>query len=72
LKTIGAVFNKPDYNTAIKGLLHGRQESYLHLREMSAEPQVVDLVKTKSRFEPKKVREKDVERLIHTYKNHLL
>lgn len=60
------------YNAAIKGLSHDRQESYRLVREMSAEPQDVDLVKPEARFEPTKVRENDVERSIPTYKNHLL
>lgn len=60
------------YKTAIKGLSHDRQESYRQVREMSAEPQDVDLVKPEARFEPTKVREGEVERSIPTYKNHLL
>jgi type III restriction enzyme len=60
------------YKTEIKGLSHDRQESYRQVREMSAEPQDVDLVKPEARFEPTKVRESEVERSIPTYKNHLL
>jgi type III restriction enzyme len=60
------------YNSAIKRLSHDRQESYRQVREMSAEPQDVDLVKPEARFEPTKVRENDVERTIPNYKNHLL
>jgi len=60
------------YKTEIKGLSHDRQESYRLVREMSAEPQDVDLVKPETRFEPTKVRESEVERSIPTYKNHLL
>lgn len=60
------------YKTAIKGLSHDRQESYRQVREMSAEPQDVDLVKPEARFEPTKIRENEVERPIPTYKHHLL
>lgn len=60
------------YNSAIKRLSHDRQESYRQVREMSAEPQDVDLVKPEARFELTKVRENDVERSLPTYKNHLL
>jgi type III restriction enzyme len=60
------------HKTAIKGLSHDRQESYRQVREMSAEPQDVDLVKPETRFEPTKVRENEVERPIPTYKHHLL
>ena len=60
------------YGAAIKGLSHDRQESYRQVREMSTEPQDVDLVKPEGRFEPTKVREKDGEAALPTYKNHLL
>jgi type III restriction enzyme len=60
------------YNMAIKGLSHDRQESYRQIREMSAEPQDVDLVKPEARFEPTKVRENTFETALPTYKNHLL
>jgi type III restriction enzyme len=40
------------YGAAIKRLSHDRQESYRLVREMSAEPQDVDLVKPEGRFEP--------------------
>ncbi|WP_341911107.1 DEAD/DEAH box helicase family protein [Polaromonas sp. YR568] len=60
------------YNGAIKGLSHDRQESYRQIREMSAEPQDVDLVKPESRFEPTKARENETETALPTYKNHLL
>jgi hypothetical protein len=60
------------YRAEIKGLSHDRQESYRQVREMSAEPQDVDLVKPESRFEPTKVRVNNVEAALPTYKNHLL
>lgn len=60
------------YNTAIKGLSHDRQESYRQIREMSTEPQDVDLVKPEATFVPTKAREKDTETALPTYKKHLL
>lgn len=60
------------YNSAIKGLSHDRQESYRQIREMSAEPQDVDLVRPEGRFEPTKAREQNVETSLPSYKNHLL
>ena len=60
------------YGAVIKGLSHDRQESYRQIREMSTEPQDVDLVKPETRFEPTKAREKDVETALPTYKSHLL
>jgi type III restriction enzyme len=60
------------YAAAIKRLSHDRQESYRQVREMSAEPQDVDLVKPEGRFEPTKARANDVETALPTYKNHLL
>lgn len=60
------------YNNIIKGLPHDRQESYRQIREMSAEPQDVDLVKPEARFEPTMAREGDSEAALPTYKKHLL
>lgn len=60
------------YSSAIKGLSHDRQESYRQIREMSTEPQDVDLVKPEARYEPTKVREKGNETDLPTYKQHLL
>ncbi|GGH55376.1 hypothetical protein GCM10010975_12870 [Comamonas phosphati] len=60
------------YNAAIKGLSHDRQESYRQIREMSAEPQDVDLVRPEGRFEMTKAREHDVETSLPSYKKHLL
>ena len=60
------------YSKTIKELSHDRQESYRQIREMSAEPQDVDLVKPDAKFEPTKARLNDVEMALPTYKNHLL
>jgi len=60
------------YAPVIKGLSHDRQESYRQIREMSTEPQDVDLVKPEARFEPTKAREKESETALPTYKSHLL
>lgn len=60
------------YSAAIKGLSHDRQESYRQIREMSAEPQDVDLVKPEGRFEPTKARQNGNETELPTYKSHLL
>ena len=60
------------YGPAIKRLSHDRQESYRQVREMSAEPQDVGLVKPAGRFEPTKSREGEVEIVLPTYKHHLL
>ena len=60
------------YTTIIKGLSHDRQESYRQIREMSAEPQDVDLVKPDAKFELTKVRVNDTETPLPTYKSHLL
>lgn len=60
------------YKTAIKSLSDDRQESYRQIREMSTDPQDVDLVKPEARFESTKVRENDVETLLPMYRNHLL
>lgn len=60
------------YSPAIKGLSHDRQESYRQIREMSTEPQDVDLIKPEAKFEPTKARINDVETPLQTYKSHLL
>ena len=60
------------YGTAIKDLSHDRQESYREVREMSSEPQDVDLVKPEWRFEPTTARVNDVETTLPIFKNHLL
>lgn len=60
------------YSAVIKSLSHDRQESYRQIREMSTEPQDVDLVKPEAKFEPTKARENDAETELPTYKSHLL
>ncbi len=60
------------YGVAIKRLSHDRQESYRLVREMSTDPQDVDLVKPEGRYEPTKVRLHDVEATLPTFKHHLL
>lgn len=60
------------YTPAIKSLSHDRQESYRQIKEMSTEPQDVDLVKPEAKFEPTKVRANDNETALPTYKSHLL
>jgi len=60
------------YSQIIKGLSHDRQESYRQIREMSTEPQDVDLVKPDTKYELTKARLNDVETTLPTYRNHLL
>ena len=60
------------YSAVIKGLSHDRQESYRQIREMSTEPQDIDLVKPEARLEPTTAREGDNETPLPTYKGHLL
>ena len=60
------------YSGVFKKLSHDRQESYRQIREMSTEPQDVDLVKPDAKYEPTKARLNDVETALPTYKSHLL
>jgi len=60
------------YGNEIKKLTDDRKDAYRQIIEMSAEPQDVDLVKPEAKFEPTKVREKNSETELPTYKNHLL
>ena len=60
------------YSHNIKELSHDRQESYRQIREMSSEPQDVDLVRPEAKYEPTKARLNDVETTLPTYKSHLL
>lgn len=60
------------YKAPIKKLSHDRQESYRQIKEMSAEPQDVDLVKPEGRFEPTKYLLNGIETALPTYQNHLL
>lgn len=61
-----------EHKVDIKNLSHDRQEAYRQIREMSNEPQDVDLVKPDARYEPTKVRENDIDSPLPTYSNHLL
>jgi hypothetical protein len=61
-----------EFRVAIKSLQHDRQEAYRQIREMSAEPQDVDLVKPGSKDEPTSIREHETVTPLPTYKNHLL
>ena len=60
------------YGNEIKKLTDDRKEAYRQIAEMSNEPQDVAMVKPEAKFEPTKVREKDNEIELPTYKNHLL
>jgi len=48
-----------EYRISIKGLSDERQEAYRLIREMSTEPQDIDLAKPKSWMEATSVRETD-------------
>lgn len=62
-----------EYRVAIKGLSDERQEVYRQIKEMSAEPQDIDLTKPKSWMEPTSVREADGREVpIPVRKHHLL
>lgn len=61
------------YRVAIKGLSDERQDMYRQIKEMSTEPQDIDLTKPKSWMEPTTVREADgKDTPIPTRKRHLL
>jgi hypothetical protein len=61
------------YRVAIKGLSDERQEAYRQIREMSADPEDIDLAKPKSWLEATSVREADgSETPLPGYKQHLL
>lgn len=61
-----------EFRVAIKSLSDDRQESYRQIREMSIEPQDVDLVKPQSKDEMTEVREYETTTTLPTYKNHIL
>jgi type III restriction enzyme len=62
-----------EYRISIKGLSDERQEAYRLIREMSTEPQDIDLAKPKSWMEATSVREADgSETPLPTYEHHLL
>lgn len=60
------------YSAVIKNLSHDRQESYRQIREMSTEPQDIDLVKPEAKFEPTMARVNDIETAFPSYTRHLL
>jgi type III restriction enzyme len=62
-----------EFRVPIKGLSDERQEAYRQVREMSTEPEDIDLAKPKSWMEPTSVVEADGSEItLPTYKNHLL
>jgi hypothetical protein len=60
------------YRVAIKALSDSRQEAYRQVREMSSEPQDLDLVKPSAKDEPTSVLDRDKTVPIPTWRNHLL
>jgi hypothetical protein len=61
------------YRVAIKRLSDERQEAYRQVREMSADPEDVDLEKPRTWMEPTSAHEADgTEALLPTYQDHLL
>ena len=61
------------YRVAIKSLSDERQESYRQIKEMSADPEDIDLAKPKSWMEATTVREANgTETPLPTYESHLL
>ncbi|WP_282109857.1 hypothetical protein [Shewanella algicola] len=61
-----------EYRIAIKDLTDVRQEAYRLIREMSKEPQDVDLVIPKTWVEPTVLLEDGKEELLPTLSNHLM
>jgi hypothetical protein len=61
-----------EYRVAIKNLPHDRQEAYREIRQMSREPQDVDLVRPESRLEMTAARENETVAALPAYDNHLL
>ncbi|KVH51554.1 DEAD/DEAH box helicase [Burkholderia diffusa] len=61
-----------EYRAAIKTLSDDRQESYRQIREMSTEPQDVDLVRPESKAEMTQERLGDTTKNLDMYKSHLL
>jgi hypothetical protein len=61
------------YRVPIKGLSDERQDAFRQIREMSAEPEDIDLAKPKSWIEATSVRETDGnETPLPTYEHHML
>lgn len=56
----------------INGLSHDRQEAYRQVREMSSEPQDVDVVRPETRDEPTSVLEGERATPLPTWPDHLL
>ncbi|QBQ98469.1 hypothetical protein E1956_02730 [Paraburkholderia pallida] len=61
-----------EYRAAIKKLSDDRQESYRQIREMSTEPQDVDLVRPETKDEMTQERLGDKSKNLDTYEDHLL
>jgi type III restriction enzyme len=60
------------YRVDIKGLPDERQEAYRQIREMSAEPQDIDLMKPTMWVQNTAARQNGKETLLDTHANHLL
>jgi hypothetical protein len=60
------------YRVDIKRLSHDRQEAYRQVREMSSEPQDVDLVKPETKDEPTARLEQEKTVPLPTWRDHLL
>jgi type III restriction enzyme len=60
------------YRIAIKDLSDERQEAYRQIREMSANPQDIDLMKPNTWMQNTTVRENGEDTPLETYANHLL
>lgn len=60
------------YRVDIKCLPHERQEAYRQIKEMSNEPQDIDLVKPGAKDEPTTALEQDSMTTLPTYRDHLL
>jgi hypothetical protein len=60
------------YRVDIKSLADERQEAYRQIREMSAEPQDIDLMKPSMWVQNTAMRENGKETLLETHANHLI
>ena len=60
------------YRVDVKGLTDDRQEAYRQVREMSTEPQDVDLVKPDAKDEPTSTREGETVTPLPMWRDHLL
>ena len=61
-----------EYRVVIKGLSHDRQEAYRAVREMSREPQGVELLRPEGRLEPSAFLEGGIVTALPTYQQHLM